>query len=94
MMNQNITSYDSTQTAKKINPEQVEQIIKAIISGKYSWACFLMLRFTGCDPIKYIPYRTYIRLLKNFYLPDNSAKKQTANKELRRFDMKSDLLHL
>ena len=32
-MNQNITSYNSGQTAKKINPEQVEQIIKAIIAA-------------------------------------------------------------
>jgi hypothetical protein len=97
-MSQNITGYDHGQTPKKINTEQVEQIIKAIIGGKYSWACFLMLRFTGCDPIKYIPYRTYIRLLKNFSLPDNAAKKQLANKEvnrkLRRFDMNSDLFHL
>ncbi|ALF55754.1 heterocyst formation protein HetP [Nostoc piscinale CENA21] len=59
---------DNLQKAKPINTEQVEQIIKAIIAGKYSWACVLMLRFSGYNPIDYIPYRTYIRLLKNNYL--------------------------
>jgi hypothetical protein len=55
-----------TYSTKKINTEQqIEQIIKAIILGKYSWACVLILRFAGYNPIEYIPYRTYIRLLKN-----------------------------
>ncbi|MEM7725702.1 MAG: HetP family heterocyst commitment protein [Cyanobacteria bacterium P01_A01_bin.45] len=43
---------------------QIEEVIKAIIAGKYSWACVLVLRFNGYDPEDYIPYRTYIRLLK------------------------------
>lgn len=55
----------NTYSTKKINTEQIEQVIKAIILGKYSWACVLILRFAGYNPIEYIPYRTYIRLLKN-----------------------------
>jgi hypothetical protein len=62
MRQQNI---DNSQNVKKINNEQVDQIIKSIIAGKYSWACVLLLRYSGYNPIDYIPYRTYIRLIKN-----------------------------
>ena len=47
-----------------IKPEQLDEIISAILSGKYSWACFLFLRCTGYNPLDYIPYRTSNRLLK------------------------------
>lgn len=69
------------QNAKKINTEQVEQIVKAIIAGKYSWACVLMLRFSGYNPIDYIPYRTYIRLLKNNYLLESTKQNEAKNSE-------------
>ncbi|MBE9007662.1 HetP family heterocyst commitment protein [Fortiea sp. LEGE XX443] len=69
------------QNAKKINTEQVEQIVKAIIAGKYSWACVLMLRFSGYNPIDYIPYRTYIRLLKNNYLLESAKQNEAKNSE-------------
>ncbi|MGK7935785.1 MAG: HetP family heterocyst commitment protein [Xenococcaceae cyanobacterium] len=39
-------------------------VVEAIIAGKYSWACVLMLRFAGYNPLLYIPYRTYNRLMK------------------------------
>ncbi|MDP5338998.1 MAG: HetP family heterocyst commitment protein [Nodularia sp. (in: cyanobacteria)] len=82
----------NTQTAKKINTEQIEQIIKAIIAGKYSWACVLILRFSGYNPIDYIPYRTYIRLLKNNCLVENSKLKDKEKKEV--FDMNSNWIRL
>ena len=47
-----------------IKPEQLDEIIAAILAGKYSWACFLLLRCTGYNPMDYIPYRTSNRLLK------------------------------
>ena len=47
-----------------IKPEQLEEIIAAILAGKYSWDCFLLLRCTGYNPLDYIPYRTSNRLLK------------------------------
>ncbi|MGL5062649.1 MAG: HetP family heterocyst commitment protein [Microcoleus sp.] len=47
-----------------IKPEQLDEIITAILAGKYSWACFLLLRCTGYNPLDYIPYRTSNRLLK------------------------------
>ncbi len=49
---------------KGINPQQFDQIVEAILAGKYSWACVLMLRVAGYNPLHYIPYRTYNRLLK------------------------------
>jgi hypothetical protein len=57
---------------KKIHPEQFDQVVEAILAGKYSWACVLMLRFVGYNPMHYIPYRTYNRLLK-----ENSRERKT-----------------
>jgi len=45
--------------------EQFDRIVEAILSGKYSWACLLVLRFAGYNPLHYIPYRTYNRLMKD-----------------------------
>lgn len=92
-MTQNITDYQ-TQMGRKINNEQIEQIVKAIIAGKYSWACVLILRFVGYNPIDYIPYRTYIRLLKNNCLVASSKPNQTDNETVEAFDLKSTWLHL
>ena len=47
-----------------IKPQELDEIISAILAGKYSWACFLLLRCTGYNPLDYIPYRTSNRLLK------------------------------
>jgi hypothetical protein len=61
-MNQEISG--SSQLDKKIHSEQFDQVVEAIIAGKYSWACVLMLRVFGYNPLHYIPYRTYNRLIK------------------------------
>jgi len=45
--------------------EQFTQVVDAILEGKYSWACLLILRFAGYNPLHYIPYRTYNRLMKD-----------------------------
>jgi hypothetical protein len=79
-MSDHITSFNS-RISNNMNTEQVEQIVKAIIAGKYSWACVLLLRFAGHNPMDYIPYRTYIRLLKNNCLGANSETKQADNKK-------------
>ena len=47
-----------------ISSEQFTQIVDAILRGKYSWACVLFLKFSGYNPLHYIPYRTYNRLMK------------------------------
>ncbi|MFM2064657.1 MAG: hypothetical protein RLZZ507_4328 [Cyanobacteriota bacterium] len=91
-MSQNVADYNR-QINKKINTEQIEQIVKAIIAGKYSWACVLLLRFSGHNPIDYIPYRTYIRLLKNNCLLGGYGKNQPAKKEVEMFDIKSNWIH-
>jgi hypothetical protein len=62
-MNQNIRGISSNCNTA-MNPQQFEQIVEAILAGKYSWACVLMLRIVGYNPLHYIPYRTYNRLLK------------------------------
>lgn len=62
-MYQNFNSPNS-QLDKVMSDDQFNQIVEAIISGKYSWACLLILRFSGYNPLHYIPYRTYNRLMK------------------------------
>ncbi|MGJ5674973.1 MAG: HetP family heterocyst commitment protein [Nostochopsis sp.] len=62
-MNQNISTATSN-FEKTLNPEQFDQLVEAILAGKYSWACVLILRFAGYNPLHYIPYRTYNRLIK------------------------------
>lgn len=47
-----------------ITPEQLNEIIGAITEGRYSWACVLILRFVGHNPLHFIPQRTYSRLIK------------------------------
>lgn len=54
----------TTKLDKIISEEKFAQILEAIVTGKYSWACVLLLRFSGYNPVDYIPYNTYNRLLK------------------------------
>jgi hypothetical protein len=49
---------------KAMTTEQFTQVVDAILAGKYSWACVLILRYAGYNPLHYIPYRTYNRLIK------------------------------
>ncbi|WP_341526577.1 HetP family heterocyst commitment protein [Nostoc sp. UHCC 0302] len=69
------------------NNKELEQIIKAILLGKYSWACVLILHFAGYNPLEYIPYRTYIRLVKNNYLLDKENYHQNAHHKLKLFGL-------
>jgi hypothetical protein len=50
---------------KAMTTEQFNRIVEAILAGKYSWACVLILRYAGYNPLHYIPYTTYIRLVKD-----------------------------
>jgi hypothetical protein len=56
--------YPNPKFNKTISTEQLNQIVEAILAGKYSWACVLLLRCSGYNPLHYIPYRTYNRLVK------------------------------
>lgn len=51
-------------TTRAMTEEQFCQVVDAILNGKYSWACVLILKFAGYNPLHYIPYRTYNRLMK------------------------------
>lgn len=65
-----------------ITEHQFEEIAQAILAGKYSWACFLILQAKGQNPVDYIPYRTYNRLIKNNCLgKGKSNKKDQAEKD-------------
>ncbi|WP_236556925.1 HetP family heterocyst commitment protein [Calothrix sp. PCC 7507] len=58
---------------KAISPEQLNQIVEAVADGRYSWACVLILRFVGYNPLHFIPQRTYSRLMK-----ENSQMQNTS----------------
>lgn len=60
---------------KTMTTEQFEKVVEAILAGKYSWACVLILRFAGYNPLHYIPYRTYNRLIKDNCNSSKSEKK-------------------
>lgn len=68
----------SSSLDKTIHSEQFDQVVEAILAGKYSWACVLMLRFAGYNPLHYIPYRTYNRLIKE-HSPKKSKPQHNEN---------------
>lgn len=78
------TSYsDTTRTKadKVMEADQFAQVVEAILAGKYSWACVLILRFAGYNPLHYIPYRTYNRLIKdNIQSKPSSRDNKSLNK--------------
>jgi hypothetical protein len=57
---------------KSISNEQLNQVIEAITEGRYSWACVLLLRFVGYNPLHFIPQRTYSRLIKENSQPQST----------------------
>jgi len=65
----------SNGTTRAMTEEQFCQVVDAILNGKYSWACVLILKFAGYNPLHYIPYRTYNRLMK-----DNGLAKRSPHK--------------
>lgn len=71
------TSDSSTKANQKMDSEQFNQIVAAILEGKYSWACVLILRFAGYNPLNYIPYRTYNRIIKENCKSDRPGRYQT-----------------
>ncbi|ELS03807.1 hypothetical protein Xen7305DRAFT_00035310 [Xenococcus sp. PCC 7305] len=64
-MERNLSAFSDSKLNRAMTTEQFNEIVEAIISGKYSWACVLILNFAGYNPLHYIPYRTYNRLLKD-----------------------------
>lgn len=68
---------------KVMTTEQFTQVVEAILEGKYSWACVLILRFAGYNPLHYIPYRTYNRLMKDNCQNDRNKKCNVSNVRLQ-----------
>jgi hypothetical protein len=73
---------DNVRLDKVMSTEQFTQVIEAILDGKYSWACVLILRFAGYNPLHYIPYRTYNRLIKDHCNNFSSISPQTPKSEI------------
>ena len=71
-----------------ISPEQLEQVMEAISDGRYSWACVLILRFVGYNPLHFIPQRTYSRLIKDNSQVSNSS---TSTKNQSQANIKSSV---
>lgn len=87
-MNEEFSNCDRP-SDKIINSEEWEPIIKAIVVGKYSWACVLILYVIGLNPIEYIPYRTYMRLIKNNCMFARNSKNETDDMKLQLYTIKS-----
>lgn len=78
------------QSDRIMTPEEFTQIVEAILQGKYSWACVLILRSAGYNPLHYIPYRTYKRIIKeNRQDPQQPLGKIAINSDS---DCKRDLI--
>ena len=75
------SSYSNSKINRTMSAEQLEEIIDSILAGKYSWACVLLLRFAGYNPLHYIPYRTYNRLVK-----DNSSVSRNGDSNVASID--------
>lgn len=58
------SAYSSKDTERVMTSDEFDQVIEAIVLGRYSWACILILRIAGYNPLHYLPYRTYRRLIK------------------------------
>lgn len=80
---------DNSEMNRVMSNEQFDRIVDAILSGKYSWACLLILRFSGYNPLHYIPYRTYNRLMK----ANRSVATETVEENKKRSKLK-DLYYL
>ncbi|MEW6496128.1 MAG: HetP family heterocyst commitment protein [Cyanobacteriota bacterium] len=84
--------FSNSSLNKTLSSDQLNQIVEAILAGKYSWACVLLLRAISYDPLHYIPYRTYNRLLKencefSRYKRHNS---DSSNPELKIAELRQD----
>ncbi|MEM7771673.1 MAG: HetP family heterocyst commitment protein [Cyanobacteria bacterium P01_E01_bin.6] len=76
--------FDNNRRSKLYNAmteQQFEEVVGAIVDGKYSWACMLILEFAGYNPLYYIPRRTYTRLKREHKRKDIAHAKTTGSIE-------------
>ncbi len=95
-MDQSSTQTSTSKLDKVMDLEQFNQVVDAILEGKYSWACVLILRFAGYNPCHYIPRRTYSRLVKENLreLWDNRAQTNATQATSSSQDKIPDLAYL
>lgn len=67
----------SSNRNKVMTPEQFKQVVEAITDGRYSWACVLILQFAGYNPVYFMPYRTYCRLVKENRLLSTASQTES-----------------
>lgn len=87
-------SYSQPYLDKKMTSEEFTEVIAAIAEGKYSWACVLILKIAGYNPLHYIPYRTYNRLIKENLRTQKQACRPHSNRANDRSQIIEDLEHL
>ena len=62
--------------------DSFSDVIAAISEGKYSWACVLILKSAGYNPLHYMPYRTYNRIIKaNLNLGKRQKRSSSSTQE-------------
>lgn len=76
--------FNAEKMKASMSEEDFALIIDAILNGKYSWACVLILKNAGYEPGHYIPYRTLNRLIKENGFPSSAASRQSAKSKSRR----------
>ncbi|EFA68525.1 hypothetical protein CEP10_12475 [Cylindrospermopsis raciborskii S07] len=79
-------NFEQKQESEKIDITfqhiQIQQIIHAIIAGKYAWACILFIYFSGRDPLHYIPQEIYTKLVRDNFPPVSTNRELTTDKKL------------
>lgn len=80
----------------QMSEQEFSNVIDAIINGKYSWACVLVLQSAGYNPLHYIPYRTYNRLIKSNLkaTQENSVEACRSNHRLANASQKTKFVDL
>ena len=61
--------FNAERMKASMSEEEFALVVDAILNGKYSWACVLVLQNAGYEPGHYIPYRTLNRLIKENGFP-------------------------
>lgn len=83
--------FNTERMKASMGEEEFAVIIDAILNGKYSWACVLILKNAGYEPGHYIPYRTLNRLIKENGFPScaPSHEHRSRNSSRRAFNRDS-----
>lgn len=73
--------FNAERMKASMSEDEFALIVDAILNGKYSWACVLVLKNAGYEPGQYIPYRTLNRLIKENGFPSCAPSKVHQSKK-------------